>query len=495
MAGDKKDALAPARERRYTAATHGPLTADWFAPGTSAQAEISFDIVTLRNRSREMVRNDGWAFAAIQAIANNVVGNGIRASFTGTSKRRDKIEGMFLNWCESTDCDFYDLDNFYGQQQLVVKAMAESGDLIVLKKYTGKGKKIKLSIQLLESDYLVHWLTALSVDKKHGEGAYVQNGIYFDGNDRIIGYELFKHHPGDNFHTNTYEHFFVSSDDCFLLFASDRVNQRRGFPWGSSVMLEHKMLNQYELASSHRNTITASYAVFITSASAESIGKSPTDTEPRDSFGWNGEKVVPGSIINLLPGEEVTTALPPKADATDEHVKSKLRKISKGWGLSYEVLSGDLSNVNFSSGRMGWLEMSRNIQAKQNLVMIPKFCRKIANWWIELEQIKGTIPLDLGDIGISWTPPRREMIDPVKETKAMVEQIQAGLLDFSEAVKQMGGDPLRHMIALKQTAVQITTNGLILSSDYRVINAQLLKAGSDKPVTKTKPVKKKEKPV
>jgi len=37
-------------------------------------------------------------------------------------------------------------------------------------------------------------------------------------------------------------------------------------------------------------------------------------------------------------------------------------------------MTGDLSNVNFSSGRMGDLEQGRNREAVQWFIVIPKLC-------------------------------------------------------------------------------------------------------------------------
>mgnify|MGYP000910321870 CR=1 FL=1 len=40
-----------------------------------------------------------------------------------------------------------------------------------------------------------------------------------------------------------------------------------------------------------------------------------------------------------------------------------------------------------------------------------------------------------------WTPPRREMIDPTKETAAAKEQVRCGFISRSEVVRQNGFDP------------------------------------------------------
>ncbi len=462
---------AMGKARKYSGATFGPLAEDWLAPATSAKAETSQDIILLRNRMRELVRNDGYANKAVHALANNIVGKGIRPSIKSESKRqKDKVENTFLEWCNSLDADFYGRVNFFGLQQLAMKGTVESGDVLLIKRIIGKGEKARLSIQLLESDYIVHWYTNMKPIGKT-EGTYVLNGIYFDEKDRVTGYEIYHQHPGDSIkYANAYTHDFVSIDDCILLFRPDRPGQHRGVPVAHSVMLEHKMLSQYELAQSHRQTIAASFAAFITTTQAEQIGgaNSPSDRTYPD---MTGERIRPGSIQYLHPGETVELSRPPKVDDFDEYVKAKLRKMACGWGLSYEELSGDLSNVNFSSGRMGWIAMQRNIESWQRHVMIPKVCNTIWKWWVELEQMKGALPINEGVV-CEWTAPRREMIDPVKETKAMIEQIQAGIKSYPEAIREMGGDAEVLMKSIAESNSKLDSYKLTLSSDYRVINAQ-----------------------
>lgn len=467
--------------RKYAAASISPLTEDWIAGNTSANAEIMRDISKLRNRMRELVRNDGWAFAAVSALTNNIVGNGIMPYITGPEELKKKVEPELLKWCNGVTADYYGQQNFYGLQRMAIQAVAESGDVIVLKRYKGIGKNMQLSIHIVESDYLVDWYNANDLTG-FAKGVYCECGVYFNKEGVVIGYELYRNHPGNSYmRATSMEHFFCSVDDCFLLFRPKRPGQQRGVPEGHSVMMEHKMLNQYELAQAHKQTVSASYAVFITTANAQNYGKESNVGPARNYFDVNGETITPGMMVNLYPGEDVKFAEPPTIGDYDPYTRNRLRKMAKGWGLSYEVLSGDLSSVNFSSGRMGWIEMHRNIEAWQTHMMIPNFCSTVANWWLKLEQLKGTIPLDLKGIEIGWTAPRREMIDPVKETAAMIDQIQSGLLTYAEALRELGKDPSRVMEEIAQSNDALTKLNLVLLSDFRNIHAEKMKGSLTPP--------------
>jgi len=64
--------------RAYEGAMVSRLTSDWVTSNTSADAEIDGSLVRLRNRSRQLVRDNPYARQAIRAIGANVVGRGIR---------------------------------------------------------------------------------------------------------------------------------------------------------------------------------------------------------------------------------------------------------------------------------------------------------------------------------------------------------------------------------------------------------------------------------
>lgn len=43
------------------------------------------------------------------------------------------------------------------------------------------------------------------------------------------------------------------------------------------------------------------------------------------------------------------------------------------------TLSGDLSQINYLSGRMGWIEFQRSIDAWRWRMFIPQFCARVAD--------------------------------------------------------------------------------------------------------------------
>jgi capsid protein len=138
--------------RRYEGAALGRRTDTWRAFGASANSEIGSSLQRLRDRHRDLVRNNPWVARAVQAIVSNTVGYGITAKFAGT----DKAKKLWTAWAESTDCDADGRHDIYGLQALIMRGIAESGEILIRRRWRKEadGFAVPMQLQVLESDYL-----------------------------------------------------------------------------------------------------------------------------------------------------------------------------------------------------------------------------------------------------------------------------------------------------------------------------------------------------
>lgn len=438
-------------QRRFEAASKGRRTAGWNTPATDANAALLNNLTMLRNRSRDMVRNDGFAAKAVQVLVDNTVGTGIVAKPTGKSAPKVKRAGeLWKAWAESLGCDADGLHDFYGIQALAMRAIAESGEVLIRRVRTTAGV-VPLQLQVIEADYLDS-----SKNERLDSGGFIVQGVEHDRAGRRVAYWLFAQHPGDLNQATGSKSNRIPADEIIHLYRVDRPGQVRGIPFGSSVILTLRDYNEFMDAQMMRQKVAAAFSVFVRDVEA------PADLVASDSPLI--DKIEPGLIEYLPPGKDVTFASPPGVDGLGEFAAQTLRAVACGYGVPYESLTGDFSQVNFSSGRMGWLEFARNIDGLRWRLLVPRLCDQVWAWFAESAGLSGQ---NIDGVGVTWTPPRREMIDPTSEIGATITAIRGGMMTLSEAIRQNGYDPEQVMSERASDDAVLEKLGIKLDSDPR----------------------------
>lgn len=433
--------------RDYDGAARGKRGKQWRAPTTTANQETRKALRTLRDRSRDLVRNNTYGKRAVQAIANNVVGTGIVPSITGITEQQERnIMGEWRKFAGKITCDYDGQHNLNGIQKLAMRTVVESGECLILRRRTGP---VKLQLQVLEPEFIDQGKDNIVTEG----GGYIIQGIEFDKDGKRSHIWVYDRHPAEFAATSRP----IPIEDCAHIYLVERPGQVRGVPWLSAAMTRLRDLDGYEDAQLMRQKIASLYAAFI------------TKNDPNAAFGnaqeaEEVESLYPGAVEYLAPGESITFASPPPATDYDNYVRRVLQGIATGIGMTYESLTGDLSNVNFSSGRMGWLEFQRNVQEWQSQMLVPMLMEPVWGWFIQSLSLRSTIP---STIEVGWTMPRREMIDPSKEVKALSDMVRNGFMSWSEAIRTLGGDPDDVATELAANYKLWDANGLKLQVDPR----------------------------
>ena len=108
------------KERKYEAGTKGRRGAGWITGNGDANAQIKGDLPTLRERSRDLRRNNPYAHKIIEVITNNVVGKGI-----STDIKPKQVDDVWWDWASSTACDYDGRHDMKGLQRLIMDAVVE----------------------------------------------------------------------------------------------------------------------------------------------------------------------------------------------------------------------------------------------------------------------------------------------------------------------------------------------------------------------------------
>ena len=432
--------------RAYEAADKGRRgKALRLALSTGPNREISSALVTLRNRSRHMVRNNGWAKRAVEAVVKHTIGEGIRPAPLGTINENKFIKKIWRQWAETTDCDFYGKTNLYGLQELAMRAIVEGGDVIVILRRTKPDGNIPIKLQLCEGDFIDHTRNGAI------NGGIARLGVQYSNSGELLGYWLWSHHPGDgDMFTLNYQSEFYPKDDILHVFEVLRIGQSRGIPFGVSSFMRMSDFSDYEDAQLMKQKVATCFAAFITGSE---IPK--TDDDPII------DRLEPGVIDRLGTGETIEFANPPTVGDYDIYSVRILQGIAAAYGITYEMLTMDYSRVNFTSGRMAKIDVTSNFRSWQYNMFVPQFCAPVWKWFMNACIIAGALPKWYHT---DWTAPRVQQLDPVKENNARVTSVAAGFNTLSEVIREDGRDPEELFDEYKQDIARLKKMGIDLTS-------------------------------
>ncbi len=442
----------------YDGARVGRRSKGWNVVSTDANSELLAGALgRLRDNARDLDRNNPFARRGLDGIAHNVIGAGILPQFTaGSEAATDRLRDLRDAHLNTTAIDAGGTKTLAGIQIEAARTVALSGEVLVRRRRrrAEDGLPLPFQLEVLEPDFIDQ-----SKDGELRNGHRIIQGIEFDAIGRRVAYHLFRSHPGGSSVLSWPESRRIPAGEVAHVFREDRPGQVRGVPWLAPVMLRVRDFADYEDATLVKQKVAAAFSVFVTQH--PDIEPPAVDVDEDDQ---RQETIRPGQIEYMQYGQEVSFPDPPTVSEYDAYAKSQLRAIAAGLGVTYELLTGDLAGVNYSSGRMGWLEFQRSISAWQRNIFIPQLCEPIGRWFIEAAAIGANVQ---GDVSVSWTPPRREMIDLAVEVPAKRNAIRAGLSTWSDEIRAMGKDPKRHFEELAADRDVIDAFNLFLDSDAR----------------------------
>jgi len=431
-------------KRSYGGAEVGRLTSDWVASSTSADSEIYSSLVRLRNRSRQLVRDNDYARGALRTITNNVVGQGIPFQSQVKMRRGDRldesvnsaIEEAWQEWGCKEYCDVAGKLGWSEIQRLVMRSVVESGEILIRKvKQSFGGSTVPFALELIEADQLAEY--------HHGawNGNQIRMGVEVDQWSRPVAYWLSSQHPGDyQFGTNASAKLQrVPAEEIIHLFLSDRPGQSRGISWFHSSLKRMRDLGGYEEAEIVAARATASIMGFIETPDGELLGEEVSNGERLRSLS-------PGTIELLAPGEKFNGFSPTRpATGFDSFVRMMLRGMAAGVGISYENLSADYSQSNYSSSRLALLNDRDTYRALQSWVML-NLHQPVYEAWLDMAVLSGRLNLPIYELNprryqtVRWQPRGWSWVDPQKEINATISAVGAGLTTLTDEIAKQGGD-------------------------------------------------------
>lgn len=457
----------------YEGARQGRRTAGWVTPSSSADAEIGSGVKRLRDRSRDLVRNNPYAARAINEMAVKTIGTGIQAqAATANEQFNQKLDAAWRRWME--ECDTTGKQDFHGLQDLATRIMLESGEVLIRKRVRRDDDNLFLPLQLqvMEPDYL-------DLDKTESlpNGGRIIHGVEYDAIDRILAYWLFEDHPGNSYALRSFSTLRsrrIEAANIIHCFRKQR-SQTRGVPLLAPVIVALRDLDEYQDAERVRKKIEACLSLFIEPPEGQDTLGVGADGGTED--GKQIEEFRPGMIIRGRAGEKAEFFAPTPAGGYMDYVRQNERVVASGIGLPYELLTGDLSNVNYSSYKAGDLSFRANIDSLRWLTLIPGLLQPARRWFVDSAYMAQVIPIlrDSPELysdptaiyQTTWTPPAFGSVDPLKDAKARQIDLELGLMTWPESVREYGFDPDRQLAQIERWKKRLEAAGIVFHSDRR----------------------------
>lgn len=462
-----------AGRRGYDAAKPSKLSSGWRTPATSANREVLTGLPYLRARSRDLVRNHPHASRAIEVLETWSVGTGIRPrARTGDDDLDKRLGDWWAQFVEHSDVDGH--DDFYGQQALVARTVGESGEVgfSFVPRHSHSGLPVPLQLQIFEGDHVDHTQT-----RELPDGGRVVMGVHLDESGRVRGYEIHPSHPGDyGLMSRGYATEFRSRDQMQLCFERLRPGQLRGVPRGVSAFLSARMSQDYEFAELDRKRLEASLAMVVRGMSPKEFESEDGALFPVMSDGEGNlfDRLEPGTIAYAMNAAEVEFPTVPASQGFVEFKRTQTQAIAAAYGLTYEMLSADVSQANYSSSRAGFLIAMRTVRRLQQNVVVRQFSQPVWNRMLDTLEALGHIPEGTPRTA-DWSLPPMPTVDPVKDAQADLMAVRSGQKTLFQVAAERGMD-FRQMAAEMAAANALLDElGIVLDSDPR----RVTRAGVD----------------
>ncbi len=443
----------------YQGALGGRLRGSWIASSGSADEDLLRDIAKLRERSRDLIRNDGIASGAMDTIITNIIGSGIspqsridkeilKINEDYADKLQKQFEKIWQRWVPYADAA--NRLNFYEIEELSERSRFTNGESIIVPLRIPAAKRKRpysIALQSVEADRLATPSDLYSNRK-------IRYGVEIGEYGEPVAYYIRNTHPGDYFYSKSFDNSSqnyirypalndLGDPNIFHLYHLKRSGQTRGEPFFTPVITLFQDRNKYMEAEIMAARVAACFAAFVKKEMANeyAMGQSEKDEE-----GKQLESIEPALIQYLEPGEDVSFANPNRpGNNFGIFMERILRDISSGLNLPYEILSKDFSKSNYSNTRAALLEARRFFMMQQRFIA-DRLGKPVFFALIEEAYLLGELPiLDFYQnreayVRSRWIAPGWQWIDPQNEVTAAADSVNNNFSTLAEEAADRGQD-------------------------------------------------------
>jgi len=427
--------------RSYDAGETGRLNHNWPAVDDTAEHQDEPYRDRVRARARDMERNSDIMNAVVSSFVRNVYGKGFTLRpKTGNAKVDAEILKDWKIWTRKENFDITGQQSFNEMLRMCVRRKKVDGGVLLLKVFANDGRFLPYRIQAIEVDQLDYTMDQLGLP---GEEC-VRGGIRYDKYNRPMGYYI-KHVGADG--ESDPRPVYIPAEQVIAYWTKTRPTQVREMSDMAQTLTRIRDINQYMEAEAVKERVMACLSVFVKRTLPPSnLGRGTTITDEAGQQQYAGRTLTPGMIQYLNSGDDISVVNPAgqASDAT-AFVKQEMRLIAAGQGLSYESVSRDMSESNYSSARQGSIEDSLTYQSEIEALI--EVCNSIYETFILQLYATGKFG-DRVDFQThreeymqhEWIRAPKPWVDPAKEATATATALKTGQKTFAQVQAEGGRD-------------------------------------------------------
>lgn len=435
-------------------------TRNWLARPRSANSDVLGQQATLIGRSRDAAMNLPPATAAIERNVTFSIGTGLMAipdldaellGLTAEEKAAwtARIMRDFDEYMTSTDPDAERKATGYGLQEVVLRAMLESGDVLGLRCWPEDqiGRVHMTAWKLVEADRIVSPNGHTEGKRLNGDtGAVVIGGVELDEYGAAQAYHVLQKAPPpfgtlarSSDDTRRYPAWGAESKlpTAVLVFDKRRPEQARGVPFLAPVLELVKIFTDATDAAALALVLQSMLAVIYKTPEATAMPEPEYGTgemiqaegEPPTVGGATGGKGIafePGMVLELDSDSEVDLKSPGKENPVyEKFFETLMTLVGAATGTPFGVLMARF-NSSYTASK-GELELFYKEVIRRVDRFASGWCAPSYQCWLHEQVATGVYPLKgfLTDLrlraawsSVRWAGDGKISLDPLRERKA-----------------------------------------------------------------------------
>jgi len=412
----------PAMTRRFDAAAGGRRGFGLGGFGRTGAETMAAGPI-LRARARYLSANNPWISQAVANWTGALIGPGIEPTADPAAV------AAWNAWADMADAD--GRTDVRGLQADIARALVVDGESFCQIIDTPDGLRLR---------HIPPELVDEAMTRDLGGGRYIVSGIEFNADGTRDAYWILPACPTDVFAT-TGTPVRVQASEILHIFKPLGPGQVRGVSWLAPVTIAASEFDQLVDALLVGTKVSAMFAGFSAMFAGFVVNQNAVGGD--DPFeGETQPSLEPGTLQRLAGGWDVKFATPGQAQQVAPFIRLNLQMLAAGLGLPEHLLSGDLTNANYSSLRAGLLPFRQRVEQIQYHVLVPQLLTPVWREVIRWAAAAGELPEFESDprrfLSVEWLPPAPVQVDPAKQAEADEIELRNGLTSRAKLVAARG---------------------------------------------------------